>query len=506
MRMRLLWVAIAIALLGLTLPPAGAQTPDPAGVIRVGHAETLRSMDPQTHTSITDWEVHFSIWDPLVYLDEKGNLVPALAVRWENPDPTTYVFHLRRDVKFHDGQPFTAADVKFTLDRLYDPKTASPMLAWWPRPQPEITIVDDYTLRLKLQTPYAPLLRSFWLTAILPRQAGAKADFLQKPIGTGPFKFVEYVKGDRFIADRFDGYWGGRPKAARVQWRIIPEASARVAALEAGEIDLIPDGIPPEEIARIKGKRGISIQEAGNVETRFLVLNNAKAPYSDKRVRQAIWYALDIKGIIDGIMLKSVGQQLAPMSSNTFGYPAQPLPPHEYNPEKAKQLLREAGYPNGFTAEYLVYSNNVYSKDDEVAQAIQAQLGAVGIKINISMLEIATALAKVARGDFEISKQGCAAATADFALCAGLHYLGPRARNRYDNPKVNELLQHAVAASDPKARLKDYEDAGKILFEDAPNVWLFDGRYSIGLGPRLQGVTIHPTRINAIREKAFVTK
>ena len=506
MRTRRMWMVVAIGLFVLALTPAGAQTPDPAGVIRVGHAETVRSMDPQTHTSITDWEVHYSMWDPLAYLDEKGNLIPALAVRWENPDPTTYVFHLRRGVTFHDGQPFTAADVKFTLDRLYDPKTASPQLAWWPRPKPEITIVDDHTVRLKLQTPYSPLMRSFWLLSILPHQAGAKPDFLQKPIGTGPFKFVEYVKGDRFIGDRFDGYWGGQPKAARVHWRIIPEASARVAALEAGEIDLIPDGIPPEEIPRIKGKRGISIQEVGSVETRFLVLNNAKAPYNDKRVRQAIWHALDIKGIVDGIMLKSVGVELAPMSSNTFGYPAQPLLPREFNPDKAKQLLREAGYPNGFTAEYLVYSNNIYAKDDEVAQVIQAQLANVGIKININMLEIATALAKVARGEYEISKQGCAAATADFALCAGIHYLGPRARNRYDNPKVNELLIQGQAAGDPKERLKLYEEVGKILYEDASNVWLFDGRYSIGVGPRLQGVTIHPTRINAIREKAFVTK
>jgi peptide/nickel transport system substrate-binding protein len=503
MRTRLLWLPIFVL---VCLGPAMAQTPDPAGVIRVGHAETVRSMDPQTHTSITDWEVHFSIWDPLVYLDAKGNLVPALATRWENPDPTTYVFHLRRNVKFHDGQPFTAADVKFTLDRLYDPKTASPQLAWWPKPKPEITVVDDYTIRLKLQSPYAPLLRSFWLTAILPHQAGARPDFLQKPIGTGPFKFVEYVKGDRFIADRFDGYWNGRPKAARVHWRIIPEASARVAALEAGEIDLIPDGIPPEEIARIKGTRGITVQEIGSVETRFLVLNNAKPPFNDKRVRQAIWYALDVKGIVEGIMLNSVGVQRAPMSSHTFGYPAQPLPPHEYNPEKAKQLLREAGLPNGFTAEYLVYSNNVYAKDDEVAQAIQAQLGAVGIKININMLEIATALAKVQRGEFEISKQGCAAASADFSLCAGIHYMGPSARNRYNNPRVNELLAQGLAASDPQTRLKAYEEVGKILAEDAPNVWLFDNRYSIGVGPRLQGVTIHPTRINAIREQAFVTK
>jgi peptide/nickel transport system substrate-binding protein len=495
-----------LALVLVSAGPALAQTPDPAGVIRVGHAETVRSMDPQTHTSITDWAVHFSIWDPLVYLDPKGALVPALATRWENPDPTTYVFHLRRNVKFHDGQPFTAADVKSTLDRLYDPKTASPQVAWWPKPKPEITILDDYTIKLKLQSPYAPLLRSFWLTAILPHQAGAKPDFLQKPIGTGPFKFVEYVKGDRFIADRFDGYWNGRPKAARVHWRIIPEASARVAALEAGEIDLIPDGIPPDEIRRIKGTRGITVQEAGNVETRFLVLNNAKAPFNDKRVRQAIWYALDIKGIVEGIMLKSVSQQLAPMSSNTFGYPAQPLPSHEYNPEKAKQLLREAGLPNGFTAEYLVYSNNVYSKDDEVAQAIQAQLGAVGIKVNINMLEIATALAKVQRGEFEISKQGCAAASTDFSLCAGIHYMGPSARNRYNNPRVNELLAQGQAVSDPQARVKAYEEVGKILYEDAANIWLFDGRYSIGVGPRLHGVTIHPTRINAIREQAFVTK
>jgi peptide/nickel transport system substrate-binding protein len=130
----------------------------------------------------------------------------------------------------------------------------------------------------------------------------------------------------------------------------------------------------------------------------------------------------------------------------------------------------------------------------------------VGIKININMLEIATALAKVQRGEFEISKQGCAAGTGDFAQCAARDYLGPRSRNRYDNPKVNGLLVQAQAAGDLKERVRLYEEVGKVLYEDAPNIWLFDVRYTIGVGPRLHGVTIHPTRINAIREKAFVTK
>jgi peptide/nickel transport system substrate-binding protein len=482
---------------------SGVVNAQDAKTITVGHSETIRSMDPYRHTSITDWAAHYSLYDPLIYMNTEGAFVPCLATSWEIPDPTTYVFHLRKGVTFHNGKPFTARDVKYSIDRLYAKETAAPQILWWPKNKPEVTVVDDYTAKLTLDKPFAPLLASIWLLAILPEGAADDKAFFENPIGTGPFKFVKYVHGSIYIVEAYDRFWGGRPKVDRVVWRQILEPAARVAALLAGDTDLIPMGVPPEDLDRLRKNPKIVVQETGTTGTRFLVLNNAVKPFSDVRVRQAIWHAIDLEGIVDAIMLGTVGMAKAPMSEKTFGYPDKPPGPYPYDPEKARQLLKEAGYPNGFKTEYLVYSGNIYPKDDEVALAIQGMLGEVGIEVEILTKEIAAAIAQVYDDNFQIAKQGCMAATADFDLCAALHY-GEKARCNYTNPELIDLLAQGAQQVDPADRRAVYAKASEILKRDAPNVWLFDEKYTIGHSARIKGLQIHPTKINAIREQVSI--
>ena len=487
----------------LTVSFFGVAAAQEGKTITVGHSETIRSLDPYRHTSITDFAAHYSLFDPLIYMNSQGEFIPCLATSWEIPNPTTYVFHLREGVKFHNGKPFTARDVKYSIDRLYAKETAAPQTLWWPKPKPEVTVVDDYTAKFTLDKPFAPLLGSIWLLAILPEGAADDKTFFEHPIGTGPFKFVKYVHGSLYIVEAFDEFWGGRPKVDRVVWRQMLEPATRVAALLAGDIDLIPMGVPPEDLDRLRKNPKIVVQETSTTGTRFLVLNNAVKPFDDIRVRQAIWHALDIEGIVDAIMLGTVGVAKGPMSEKTFGYPDKPPGPYPYDPVKARQLLKEAGYPNGFKTEYLVYSGNIYPKDDEVALAIQGMLGEVGIEVEIVTKEIAAAIAQVYDDNYQIAKQGCMAATADFDLCAALHY-GEKARCNYTNPELIDLLAQGAQEVDTAKRRAFYAKSSEILKRDAPVIWLFDEKYTIGHTSKVKGLQIHPTKINAIREQVSI--
>jgi len=471
--------------------------------ITVGHSETIRSLDPYRHTSISCFAAHYSLFDPLIYMSDQGEFIPCLATSWEIPNPTTYIFHLRKGVKFHNGKSFTARDVKYSIERLYAKEPAAPQLLWWPKNKPQVTAEDDYTVKFTLDKPFSPLLGSIWLLAVLPDGAADDKAFFEHPIGTGPFKFVKYVHGSIYTVEAFDEFWGGRPKVDRVVWRQILESAARVAALEAGDIDLIPMGIPPEDVDRLRKNSKIVVQETSTTGTRFLVLNNAVKPFNDVRVRRAIWHALDIEGIVDAIMLKTVGVAKGPMSAKTFGYPANPPGPYPYDPAKARQLLKEAGYPNGFKTKYLVYSGNVYPKDDEVALAIQGMLDEVGIQVEIVTKEIAAAIAQVYDDNYQIAKQGCAAATADFDLCAALHY-GEKARCNYTDAELIGILAKGAQETDPDKRRAFYAKASDILKRDAPVIWLFDEKYTIGHSAKMKGLTIHATKINAIREKVSI--
>lgn len=327
------------------------------------------------------------ISDPLVRTDRNGKLQPSLALTWKSIDPLTWELTLRRDVKFQNGEPFNARTVKFFYDTMNDPKVLSPTKSnhnWVAR----VDVVNDYTVRIvtRVPTPVAP--GKFTLAHMLPPEYVKQAGFdgyRRRPIGTGPYRLTEYFRDDHITLEAHNGWWNGAPKVKTIVYRPIKEAAARVSALLAGEIDLALD-VPPELMPLIERSRNAKIKRTLSVRTFFLFLNtiNPAYPTAKREVREAINYAIDRDSLNKNI-LGGTGAPAAWLNPNTFGIHPD-LKPVAYDPQRARRLLAEAGYPDGVDLVFDSFQGR-YAKDKELSEAIAGQLSAAGIRTKVIVHE-----------------------------------------------------------------------------------------------------------------------
>lgn len=475
----------AVALLGTVILGSGCAGRKEAGegggkarvskhiVLALG--SDIKSLDPHKSNdgpSILTWHLMFNT---LVNLDvEKRQVVPALAERWETPDPKTVRFHIRKGVKFHDGSPLTARDVEFSIKRLLDPATKSPA-AYLLNVIDTIKADDDYTVTVTTKDPFAPILYHFTHPAasIVP-EAVVKAkgeDFARSPVGTGPFKFVSYAKGDRVEFERNPDYWDGAPVPEKVTIRIIPEPSTQVAELESGGVHLAFN-VPPQEVSRLRENKDLEVLAVMGWGVQGLIFNLERDPFKDVRVRQALNYALDKEAIVKHVeygLGEPAAQILSPV---VFGYNAN-LKPYPHDPAKAKQLLAEAGYPNGFETKILVWNMERFVR---FAEAVQAQLAEVGVKAKLDVIEFGTALEMAYKGDFDITlmQWGTTTLDGDYSMYALMHSdsWGPEGNwGHYRNPEVDGLIMKARTSPDVKVREEAYQKASELILQDAP--WIF---------------------------------
>ena len=397
---RLLALGLALACAVLTdLIPTMAQAPQ---TLKVGLSALTEKLDPHTIWAPPGPTGFDPIFDPLARLDARGQLVPALATSWKRLDDTTWEFTLRKGVQFQNGQPFTADDVKATLDRLLDKdKVAKYQLI--ARAQissvSAVDVVDKYTVRIRTSRADPVLPRSLSVAYILPgayyQQVGDDG-FAARPIGTGPFKLKEFVKADHITYDAWAGSWRAKPKVTSLTEVLVPEAGTRISGLRTGEID-VANGVPPDQAPALQQANLKVIP--GPVAAQYLCdIWDTKGPLADKRVREAINYAVDKRAIVRDIMkgygAEAMGQ---PFVQGVLGYdPA--LKAFPYDPAKAKQLLAEAGYASGFPLRFQ-HSVGFVPQDDLLAQAIQGYLSQVGIKVTLEPLEYAAFRQWFFRGD-----------------------------------------------------------------------------------------------------------
>ena len=380
-----LLAACVLAVITIAADCARAQQP-PVAVDRIviaGGADVTGLNALDVIVIIPDRSLMDHIGDTLLRWEAPGKLGPWLATSWKLVDPVTWELTLRKGVKFHNGEPFNASVVKFFYDTMNDPKTISPSKTNHTFVK-EVKIIDEYTVHIVTRSPYPVAPNQFALGHMLPPQYIAQVGldgYRQKPVGTGAYRFAEHVKDDHLTLQAFDGFWGGPQKIKTIIYRPIKEDSARAAALMTGEIDLALD-IPPELIPMFSGNPKVKIKQVLSGRTFVAILNalDPAMPTAKREVREAISIAIDRDSLNKNILM-GTGAPAAWLNPMTYGFnPAmKPLP---YEPERAKKLLADAGYPNGIDI-VLDAPDGKYIKDKEMAEAMAGQMLKAGIRATV---------------------------------------------------------------------------------------------------------------------------
>ena len=481
--LRVLGLLFALSLLGPGL--AGAA---PSGTLTVAMARAIETLDPPLSLSIGNWSISMTMFDSLVTVGPDGSLQPMLATRWEVLDPLTWRFTLRRGVRFHDGQPFTSASVKASLDRIIDPATKARQIGYW-QSYDRTETPDDYTAIIKTKAPVGNVLSALAVTMMVPPKPSRP--LTEKPIGTGPFRFVEWVVDDHLTVEANPDYWQGPPKVAKIVFRSIKEQTTRFSALLAGQVDLI-DQILPEQLERARSASGVTVLQQPTSFIRQLWLSGGRPPFNDNRVRQAVKHAIDTKTIVDSIMQGSAGTVDGCLGAKVLGYAKQT--PYAYDPAKARALLAEAGFKDGFETE-LKFGAELYPKQKEIAETIAAQLGEVGIKVKVTPQDQALWVQELLalKWDMEIVGAGSPAGDGDDPLRRLWH--SNNKRLTWSSPQLDKLLLDQQAEVDRAKRLRTFADICKLLYTEGPVVYLLNDMEIYGLRDRVTGFVAYPDQL-----------
>jgi peptide/nickel transport system substrate-binding protein len=479
-------IAVLAISLGLLPCMAGAQE------LRIGLSTEPSSLDPDYHNVTPNNQIAYSIFNTLIQQDETQKLTPSLAESWRNLDDTTWEFKLRKGVKFHDGSPFTAVDVVFSLARPAKVPNSPSLFTLFTRSVAEVKVIDDHTVHFITKSPTPLLPNDLSRVAIMSSKAakpdvaeGITTDALNRGeglIGTGPYRFVEWTRGNRLVLEANPNYWGGKPKWERVIYRPMSNDAARVAALLANDVDMI-ENPPPADIKRLRSNTDVKISEVLSNRLIYLALDvgsptagipdaDGKNPLQDRRVRKALSLAINREAITSRIV-----EGLAKPAGDLLPYPmfgarreAQPDP---YNPDAAKKLLAEAGYPNGFSIT-IGSPNNRYINDSEVAQAIASQWTRVGVKSRVDAVPSTVFFKNRDAFAYSAALVGWAAGTGEMSnplrsLIATVNRekgFGTANKSRYSNPALDALIEEALRTVNDKSRETLLQRGSQMALED----------------------------------------
>jgi peptide/nickel transport system substrate-binding protein len=461
----------AAALVGLPGARAHAAAPE----LVLGMSLDPGHMDPRVEAGVPGWSIFMHLFDAFVFRDERLNPVPMLVTKWEQTSPTVLRWHLRKGVKFHNGEDFTAESVKLSLEQYAAPTSRSP---WKTRIAVirEYRIVDSHTIDLVTEKPNRPLLRNVTSAmALSPRAFRDLGDrFPTNPVGTGAMKFVEYRPGQHVVMEANPGYWGKKLAFSRMRFRFIPENGTRLAALEAGEVMMV-NNVPPDQIARLQGNASLRVIASPTNRVIFIALRTDRKPLTDKRVRQALNYAIDKEAITKGIMGGMAPIAKAPLPEAVFGaHPS--LPPYRYDPERAKKLLTEAGATGASFS--LGVPNGRYLLDKQVGEAIAGYLEAAGLRVTFESPLWSTFVSEVTK--YERSKYdgfmfGWGVVTGEPDQLTGDHFHSRAVkRTLYNNPEVDRLIAETRETFDQAKVKAAFLKIQEIVWDECPWIWLYE--------------------------------
>ena len=455
----------------------------------VGNPLDAVSLDPHRTNDAASALPMFQIYDTLVKLSNEMTIEPGLATEWTQVDDFTTEFKLRQGVKFHNGEELKASDVKFTFERHINPETAAPA-AFMLTTISEIKVIDDYTVHFITKEPCASLLYNLTHVdmGILSEKAVTEAgdDYANQPVGTGPFKFVSWKKNQEIRLVRNDEYFKGPAKVANLVIRIIPEGATMIAELQTGGIDMALN-IGSQFVPMFQPGTGLKLSQFNTFTIKYLSFDHRVAPFNDVRVRQAINYATNKDAIVKVAYSGAAEPLSGPLPKNINGF-NENLVPYEYNVEKAKALLAEAGYADGITTTLYISDKEI---DTKLATVLQAQLKDVGINVDIQVIEWGTYLQKTAEG-LPLFLLGWTTVTADAdnGLYANFHssaWGSQGNRTFYKNEKVDELLDGGRAEFDQEKRKAMYQEACQIIYDEAGWDFLAAELYNLGMRENVYG-------------------
>lgn len=480
------------------------------------------SMDPAQVTDVNSNRIHYNMFDTLIGWELDGfTLAPRLATSWEiSDDGTAYTFYLRDDVYFHDGNKLTADAVKFTFERILDEDHPYyytgpfPFASSYYGPIEEIEIVDDYTVTFHLAHEFAPFLNNLTTTVggiVSPEAVKEHGEnFGRYGVGSGPFMLENWQRGVRVTLAKNPDYWGEPPHVERVVIEPVVEPLVRVIKLITGEADIIAD-VDPDSMDTLAQDPNIEVMQQLGPHIWYVGLNLMEPPFDDVRVRQAVNYAVNKEVIVNDILKgtgESATQILAPVfdghNPDVVGYP--------YNPEKARELLEEAGYGEGLHMQFIIpESGSGMQSPVAMATAIQGYLRDVGITCNIQIMEWGAFLNEVnpgAKGKHEMWALSWMTLTGDpdmpltnLLSSKSIPYFNS---GYYDNPYVTEQLEVAVMTTDPEERNKIYQELQEVITQDAPYIFVNWAKQTAAHRSNVTGFMLHPSHMFDFRDRKSV--
>jgi peptide/nickel transport system substrate-binding protein len=484
-------VFAALTLMALLL--SCSSKPDPNTLVMVIESSPT-NLDPRVGQDAYSERIDSLIFDDLLSRGNNLDVAPGLAERWDVPDPFTYIFHLHHGVKFHDGRPLTARDVKWTIDSMLTAKIRTMKSAAY-RFVDHLDAPDDFTVVFHMKEPDAALLWNLSDGAIGIVPYGSGDEISRHPMGSGPFKYVSFEPDKEVVLERNDDYWGEKAKLARVRMAVVPDATTQALELRKGSGDVIINGsFPADSVLTLQREPTLAVESAAGTEVQYLGFNLRDPILKDVRVRQAIAYALDRRPMIEYLWRGQAQAARSVLPQQSWAYNGN-VPAYDHDPEKARALLDAAGYPltNGVRFHITMKTSTTESTRLMVA-VMQQQLREVGIVLDIRSFESATFFADVTHGAFQMYGLRWIGGNEDpdiFSLCFSSSRFPPNGANRgyYSNPQVDALIDQARREVDRSVRKKIYSQIQSILAEELPYITLW----------YLDNVLVHNRRVTNLK-------
>lgn len=472
---------------------AGGGEPKRGGTLKVALDSDIIGIDPHGASAGVDRNVYTSIYNGLVAPDKNLDIVPDLAASWTTPDPKTYVFTLRPDVKFHDGTACDADAVKKNFDWMLDPANASAR-----RPEivdiDQVTVVDPQTVQIRLKTAFAPFLsiisdRAGYIVSPTAREKFGK-DYPRHPVGTGPYQFVEWVKDDHVTFKRFDGYFEPNlPLLDQITYRPIPDLSVALTELKTGNVDFLYR-IDPKDAADIKSTPDLAYLEGPGVGYQGLWLNTTRPPLANMALRQAVSLAVDRDALFAAAYF-GVGQiAQGPIPPSSFAYDGS-VASARRDLDAARQKLAEGGQPKGFRMILKAQSNSPLQ--EKITQLVQAQLAEVGIQVEIQTVEFGALLKVGEQGDFDALSLGWSGRIdPDGNIQPIFETHGAFNYGKYSNPRIDEAIARERAAADQASRKQIFQQIQQTINDDAAYVFTWFQPTLFAATTRVRGFEVRP--------------